>query len=401
MKDINIKLLISGNVDSGKSTTISCLTNNILDDGRGKARTLILKAKHEKETGRTTNITFNNLIYQDNENRKIFTFIDLPGHEKYYKTTLTGMTGSGADYGVIIISANTGFSTMTKEHMGILYYMKIPFMIIITKIDICPDNILKETINNIKFLFKKTLPDKKFYFINKKEDIGIFDSFKVSNTIVPIFTISNKTGTGVDLMKYFIFNLNKKFLKNETNSAIFYIENTYRTAGFNHILSGYLKSGSIKINQLLFIGPLNGKFIKVKVKSIHNNNKESIEELTDSGCIAISFLNKKETISRSMMKKGMVLISDMSDNISFKFKAKIKILHHASTITLGYTPVIHCNNIRQAAKLLIEKDKILRTGSSEIVEFQFLFRPEFLEIGAQFFFRDGKTKGHGMIVQVP
>ena len=39
----NIKIAVAGNVDSGKSTLIGVLTNNILDDGRGLARNLVLK----------------------------------------------------------------------------------------------------------------------------------------------------------------------------------------------------------------------------------------------------------------------------------------------------------------------------------------------------------------------
>ena len=35
---MEIKIAAIGNVDSAKSTTISCLANDILDDGRGFAR---------------------------------------------------------------------------------------------------------------------------------------------------------------------------------------------------------------------------------------------------------------------------------------------------------------------------------------------------------------------------
>ena len=46
-----IRIGIIGNVDSGKSTLVSVLTNNdILDDGRGSARKLVLKHAHEKES---------------------------------------------------------------------------------------------------------------------------------------------------------------------------------------------------------------------------------------------------------------------------------------------------------------------------------------------------------------
>ena len=44
----NIKIAVAGNVDSGKSTLIGVL-NNILDDGRGLARSLILKISMKKK----------------------------------------------------------------------------------------------------------------------------------------------------------------------------------------------------------------------------------------------------------------------------------------------------------------------------------------------------------------
>ena len=45
-----IRVAVLGNVDSAKSTLISTITNKILDDGRGSARSKIFKHKHEKET---------------------------------------------------------------------------------------------------------------------------------------------------------------------------------------------------------------------------------------------------------------------------------------------------------------------------------------------------------------
>ena len=80
-------------MDSGKSTLIGVLSSNKLDDGRGSARSLILKNKNEKETGRTSSITFNN-IQQD---KNILTLIDLAGHEKYLKTTMYGLNGLFVD----------------------------------------------------------------------------------------------------------------------------------------------------------------------------------------------------------------------------------------------------------------------------------------------------------------
>ena len=76
--------------------------------------------------------------------------MDLCGHEKYLKTTMFGLTGLLPDYAMIIIGLNMGISRMTREQLGIVFYLKIPFFVVLTKIDLCPDNIYKQTINDLK-----------------------------------------------------------------------------------------------------------------------------------------------------------------------------------------------------------------------------------------------------------
>ena len=75
---------VLGNVDSGKSTIISVLKENILDNGRGLARQKTLKHAHEQDSGRTSYVTHH---YYQTDNQ-ILSFVDLAGHEKYYKTTI-------------------------------------------------------------------------------------------------------------------------------------------------------------------------------------------------------------------------------------------------------------------------------------------------------------------------
>lgn len=51
---VDVRVAVIGNVDSGKSTMIGVLTSGDLDDGRGKARSRILKHNHERSNGRTS-----------------------------------------------------------------------------------------------------------------------------------------------------------------------------------------------------------------------------------------------------------------------------------------------------------------------------------------------------------
>lgn len=57
------------------------------------------------------------------------------------KTTMFGLVGLLPDYSMIIVGANMGVSRMTKEHLGISLALKVPIFIVITKVDIAPENV--------------------------------------------------------------------------------------------------------------------------------------------------------------------------------------------------------------------------------------------------------------------
>ncbi len=136
-----VRVCVIGNVDSGKSTLVSVLTNFVLDDGNGSARKLVLSYQHEKNSGRTSSISLHTLGYKNfkpvipvktnncqyiNQNSdKIISLIDLCGHEKYLKTTTTGLTGCFPDYAILVIGANMGFQRNTKEHLDIALALKV------------------------------------------------------------------------------------------------------------------------------------------------------------------------------------------------------------------------------------------------------------------------------------
>ena len=60
--------------------------------------------------------------------------------------------------------------------------------------------------------------------------------------------------------------------------------------------------------------------------------------------------------------------------------------------------VIHCEIVRQAARVIAMDKERLRSGDRACVRFRFLQRPEFLTAGTRLVFREGKTKGIGMVV---
>lgn len=402
MKEVRIGIL--GNVDSGKTTLCGVLTKQILDNGRGSARDIIMKHKHEKDTGRTSSVSHYYLRNKDNETN--YSFVDLAGHEKYLKTTAYGLNGCCLDYVFLLVGANMGVLRMTKEHLGLAVSLKIPIVIVITKIDICPESIFKQTLNNIKNCLKIKLVSRNPILIRNVNDVDKINDFRNNISDVPIIAISNTSGKNVDVLNYLIrqnLNFNNKWENLNDKKKLFVIESCYNVPGVGLVLSGVTTSGIIKLGDRLKIGPIYNNFHEIIVKSIHNNYRESINELStgNSGCINIKIIDKKVVIKRNRIKKGKVLIESNALKNSYReFVADIKILHHPTTIKINYEPVIHCGTVSQSAKIFYIENDLLRTGDTSIVKFRFKNRSEYIEKDTQLIFREGKTKGVGRIIDV-
>ena len=405
---------ILGNVDSGKSTIIGVIKNNILDNGRGLARSSILKHPHEKASGRTSSITHHYLTSSDINNTNTMentrtnncnlTFIDLAGHEKYYKTTIHGVNTCSLDYIVLMIGSNMGVSRMTIEHLTLILILKIPFIVVFSKIDMCPENIFNQSMKDLINLLEKYKVTKKLVEMNSKHITEQNYDFH-NKKIIPYFKISNISGQNIDLFKNYLSNIDLIYdwniLKNESKFAI--IEDTYSVNGVGLVLSVTVTSGTIHKNDRIMCGPFNGIFVEIQVKSLHNNFRELVDflEAGKSGCINIKCAEKKTILKRNHFKRGLICLDKNNSRHLYKeFEAKIKILHHPTTIKKNYESIIHCGSIKQVAKIIdIDKD-LLRTGDQSIVKFRFKKNAEFLQNNTQIIFREGKTKGIGYITQL-
>ena len=83
---------------------------------------------------------------------------------------------------------------------------------------------------------------------------------------------------------------------------------------------------------------------------------------------------------------------------TWEFDADIAILTHSTTIQPRYQAVIHCEIVKQSARVVAMDKERLRSGDRAIVRFRFLQRPEYLVQGTRFVFREGRTKGIGIVI---
>lgn len=432
-KYIDIKVAVAGGVDAGKTSLVSVLTTGQKDNGRGLARSHIFNYVHELKTGRTSSIAHQILgfdisgkivNYQNTTGKfswtditqkssKIISFFDLAGHEKYLRTTILGLTSSFPDICMIIVDANNGIKPMTKEHIFLCITLKIPFIIVISKIDICKtrQNVLKETLQGIKLFLN--YPGIRRIPVNIKNQDDIMLSIKniYTESITPIFQLSSVTGEGMENLQNFLNILPKKPGKtNDENSVEFHIDHIFNVYGFGTVLGGHLISGKVNIGDKLMVGPYSGTYDNITVRSIYCK-KTPVQSISSGSyvCLGIKKIDDKINI-----KKGNVIISASSEKIIIrKFTAKITVLRtHSTTIRVGYEPMCHTYSIRQATKIISineksnsrskidDDDNHLRNGDTAIVELEFKYHPEFLKIGNIFLLTELKCKIVGEVVSI-
>jgi len=426
LQPIEFRIGVGGNVDAGKSSFVGVITKNILDNGRGFARSFVLKHKHEKETGRTSSVSHQFIRTPE----KVIEFNDLAGHEKYYKCTAKQLANNFLDYIAIIINAGSGIQLMTREHIALAYSLRLPMFVVYTKIDNCPNNIYEINLDYIKSYYQKKM-NLDVKVISNLNDLNLItSSFTKGSNFVPLFPVSNVTGVGIDIVKQFIMSLKCyiNYGELEKQPANFLINRTYHVQGIGLVISGIQQAGIINKGDVLYLGPnatgyqhdpntnvitnvpqqletsntgnqVYQNFYKVVIKGIHNNFQENVDFLKAgyAGCFNIKAVGRT-TIKRNMIRSGMRILNDIKS--VYQFEAKVKIYNSSSTITKKYQPVMHCGGISQTVEIVNMNKEYLRSYDEAIVTFRFLYRPEYLEVGNIFIMREGSMKALGKVLKI-
>ncbi|KAI0780026.1 P-loop containing nucleoside triphosphate hydrolase protein [Fomes fomentarius] len=428
-----VRCAVVGNVDSGKSTTLGVLTRGQLDDGRGRARVSLFRHKHEIESGRTSSVGMEILGFGPTgkpilpqtahsndpevirrekmgweeisiQASKIISFSDLAGHERYLKTTLYGLTSGSPSCVILIVGGNAGLIGMSKEHLAIALALSVPVVVCITKIDMTPPNILAKTVEQVSKILRSPGCRKTPVFVKSMEcAVAVSQSFG-KERLAPVFQLSNVTGEGLDYLRTFLNLLpasesdNEKFL---TDQPLEYsITEVYSVPYVGTVVDGILNSGSVKTGDAVLFGPdSNGNFHGTVIKSIERK-RARVPSAEAGQCV--SFALKR--VRRMDVRKGMVLVhkTETLPKAVRQFEGQVLILYHNTTLQRNYQAMLHCGAVRQTVRIVSmdHPQGILRTGDRATVTFEFISQPEFIKEGMKLLFREGKTKGLGVITRL-
>ena len=261
---MDVRIILLGSEGSGKSTLIGVLNSGKKDNGKGLARSNICRHKSELLMGKTTSISHHILGFNSKGDitntslgfsntsekildlsSKIIRFIDIAGSEKYAKTLITGMCIHLPDYAILVIDALRGIQEITSEHLHLAIALKLPLIVIITKIDKATNSELNSTLDQIEL----TIKNLKIY-MDCKEDVVMVSNLFISEGIVPVFKLSNVTFEGLLMLKNFLNLLPVSDDWDHKTIKQFYIERIIdKKPEIGKIVGGVMLKGALNIGQ--------------------------------------------------------------------------------------------------------------------------------------------------------
>ncbi|MCK5372826.1 MAG: translation elongation factor EF-1 subunit alpha [Candidatus Aenigmarchaeota archaeon] len=369
----HMNLVTIGHVDHGKSTLIGRLlfdTGNVPEQEMRKLEEkakelkkdtfkfafLMDSVKEERERGVTIDLAHKRF----DTDKYYFTLIDAPGHRDFIKNMITG--ASQADAAILVVAANDGIMTQTKEHVFLSRTLGVNQMVVaVNKMDtIAYDeakfNKIKE--DAVKLLQSVGYKVDEIQFVPVSAWIG-------DNIAKPSENMAWYKGE--PLLK--ILDTFKVPEKPTDKPLRLPVQDVYTISGIGAVIVGKVETGVLKPGAKIVSMP-SGKTGEVKSIEMHH---QSMPQALPGDNVGVSI----KGLGKTDVKRGDV-IGETSNppTLVEEFTAQIVVLQHPSVITKGYTPVFHVSTAHIACKIT-EIQKKLDPATGKVLE----ENPDYIKAG--------------------
>ncbi len=286
----------AGHIDHGKTALVKALTGTNTD-----------RLAEEQARGMTIDLGFAFLT----EN---ITIIDVPGHEKFIRNMVSGV--STIQIGLFVIAADDGVMPQTVEHLQILSLLQIPQGVIaLTKTDLANEEWTDLVEEDIRQLCKGTFLEN-----------------------APIVRTSTANDSGIEeLRKILLEQAEKVQDKNDRGFFRLQIDRSFIKTGFGTVVTGTVISGELNKGDEIQILPAE-KIGRVRGLQSHEKLVDSVK-LGDRAAVNIAGLDKKdlwrgaELVSSGWLKPTSQIVAHISmiPKTKWIIKSKQRIRIHVGT----------------------------------------------------------------------
>ncbi len=422
-----------GRVNSGKTTLTGVLIQCQLDNGSGAARAPLLKYPQEVRRGQTADLHVTFAAIDDkgqfipmpapldrskrgrifDQAKRILTIFDAPGHQEYARTMIRSVLGASAQYGMVLVpcldehklvvaeeqrSGIRRLDDITREHLLLVSNQQLPFLVVITKVDMCDDG-MRSRIRDLVFSTLKEIGHVPLR-VTVEEDVPIISREIGHRVVVPVFEVSCVTGAGFDLLRQTLATLPTRIPDERVEKpALAYIDKVYRGIhGTTVVVTGTVLEGIFKPGQKVLCGPdKDGKFMKGHIGSIEVFQKR-VERVKAGDVFGFDI----KRIRPEKVRRGQIICdADAEIQSSRTFDATIIVTRHPTRIRPGYEPVFHSHTIQQPVvfKKIFGREYLV-VGDVAKVRMTLKKGPETIRIGDRIVTREANTRTIGSVVKL-
>jgi selenocysteine-specific elongation factor len=220
----------AGHIDHGKSTLVLALTGTDPD-----------RLKEEKARGITIDLGFAHW----NAPGLSVAFVDVPGHERFVKNMLAGVTGFDAV--MLVVAADESVMPQTREHFQICRLLHVPAgLVAITKADAVEREMLDLVRADIEELVAGSFLER-----------------------APVVAVSARTGEGLDALRDVLRGIGETAAgRREGGPARLPVDRVFSMRGFGTVVTGTLATGRLDAERTVSILP-GGRIVKVRGLQVH------------------------------------------------------------------------------------------------------------------------------------
>lgn len=235
-KEISLVLGTAGHIDHGKTTLIKALTGVDCD-----------RLVEEKKRGITIELGFAPLKLPS---EKVISVIDVPGHEKFIRQMVAGV--SGIDAVLLVVAADEGVMPQTREHLDILQLLGVhEGFVVLTKSDLVDEEILEMAVEDVRTLLKGTFLD--------------------NSPIIPVSSLNKKN---LDMVTEELEKLVATVYPRPRKGPFFMpIDRAFPVSGFGTVITGTAYAGKMTAGREVSILPLD-KDARVRSIQVHSAGVE-------------------------------------------------------------------------------------------------------------------------------
>jgi len=312
----------AGHIDHGKTALVKALTGIDAD-----------RLPEEKRRGITIDLGFAHAEWDGIS----FSFVDVPGHERFVRNMLAGAGGIQAV--LLVVAADESVMPQTREHFEIVRMLGIRTgAIAVTKIDRVPSDLVAVTISDVRDL--------------------VAGSFLEG---APISPVSARSGEGLDELRASLASLAESAGDGEDRRPPrLPIDRAFLIPGFGAVVTGSLVSGALSREQKLELLP-ERRVVRVRRLEVHGHE---VAEARAGERVSANLAG----VELAELRRGQTLAPPEAFPVSNRILARLELLPGSRPLRNGDRVSLHHFASESRARVRSLAGREIAPGSAATAE---------------------------------